>query len=329
MLKKYFLISLIVFVSTVMFSQEVKEKFEPHGNPFVKVFANYHSNFEDVSKMEVKRAYLGYSYHVSEFYSLKMNIDVTSVDYSGKSRYEAFLKIAQLQYKKGKTTVKAGLIPTKQFKVQENFWGYRYIYKSFQDEYKMNASADLGASVDYSIMKNLSVDVIVQNGEGYKDIDPTGTFRGGMGITYKPIKSLILRVYSDVSSKPDVNRANFAGFIGYKFKDKFKLGAEYNMQIGNKFNQEKEYSGISAYTTVFVNKKLNVFARYDLLQSNTLENETDPWHINDNGSGPIAGVEYIAAKGIKISANYRGWQSDVAGSDFESMVYLNFQYSFK
>ena len=340
MLKKSLLLALILFVFTISFSQENKienkkdaitetEEFKPNGRALVKIFANYHTNFAEISKMQIERAYLGYNYNFSENYSAKITLDVTGTDFYGKIRYDVFLKIAQLQYKKNKTTIKVGLIPTKQFKVQEKFWGYRYIMKSFQDIYKMNGSADLGVSLDYKIFDNFCVDVIVQNGEGYKSISTTGTYRGGLGLTYKPVKSLILRVYADLSSKPDVNRSNFAGFIGYKFKKLFKVGAEYNLQIGNKFEQENEYSGISAYTTVYISKKFNVFARYDMLQSNTLENESEPWNIHKNGGGPIAGIEYSPVKGVKVSTNYRGWQSDVAGSEFENMFYLNFEYSFK
>jgi len=340
MLRTYFLLALILFISTISFSQEKKiedkaetvteiEKFKPNGRALVKIFANYHTNFAEISKMQIERAYLGYNYNFSENYSAKITLDVTGTDFYGKLRYDVFLKIAQLQYKKNKTTIKVGLIPTTQFKVQEKFWGYRYIMKSFQDIYRMNGSADLGVSVDYKIFDNFSVDVIVQNGEGYKSIEPTGTYRGGLGLTYLPIKSLIIRVYSDISSMPDVNRVNFAAFIGYKFKKLFKVGAEYNLQIGNRFVQEKEYSGVSAYTTVFISKKFNVFARYDLVKSNTLENDIEPWYIKRNGNGLIAGIEYSPIKGVKVSTNYRGWQSDIASKDFESMFYLNFQYSFK
>ncbi len=338
MLKKYLLFTLIVSVSIVGFSQEnnVKneeksqtETFKPNGGALVKIFANYHTNFNDVSVMQIERAYLGYNYNFSENYSAKITLDVTGTDFYGKKRYDAFLKIAQLQYKKNKTTIKVGLIPTKQFKTQEHFWGYRYLMKSFQDIYKMNGSADLGVSVDYHLFDNLCFDVIIQNGEGYKNISPTGTYRGGLGITYMPVKSLTLRVYSDVSSKPDVNRSNFAGFVGYKFKHKFKIGAEYNLQIGNKFVQEKEYSGISVYTTVFINKKFNVFARYDMLQSNTLEGDAEAWYYKKNGSGPVAGFEYKPVKGVKVSANYRGWQSYNNDVDYENMLYINFEYSFK
>lgn len=314
-----------ILFSLISFGQENTETFKPSGSPFVKIFANYHSNFENTSTMELKRTYIGYGYNLSKEFSIKANIDVT--EDSGK--YIAYLKLAQLQYKKGKTKIKLGLISTTQFKTQEKFWGYRYIYKTFQDKYKFNASADLGASIDYKLIKNLSIDFIVQNGEGYKHVESTETYRGGLGVTYLPIKSLTLRIYSDVSSKPDVNRISVAGFIGYKFKKKLTIAAEYNIQSGNKFKENHDYTGISAYATYIINNKFNLFARYDMLQSNTLENETSPWNVNKNGAGPIAGIEYVPIKGVKISTNYRGWHSDVKDTDFESMVYLNFVYSFK
>ena len=126
--------------------------------------------------------------------------------------------------------IKAGMIPTKQFKVQEEFWGYRYIFKSFQDEYKFNGSADLGMSVDYQLMKNISVDFIIQNGECYKHIKSTGHFREGLGIGFSPVKSLLLRVYTDVTSRGGNNRISYTGFVGYKYRERFKIAVEYLLQ---------------------------------------------------------------------------------------------------
>jgi hypothetical protein len=182
-------------------------------------------------------------------------------------------------------------------------------------------------------MDNLSVDFIVQNGKGYKHVESTGTYRGGMGITFFPVKSLTLRVYSDISSKPDVNRISYAGFMGYKYKKKFRLAAEFNAQTGTTFDSNRGVSGVSVYGTYIIDKKFNIFTRYDFIDYYELSTlavlNPNPWNMEKNGSGPIIGIEYNPVKGVYISTNYRGWQPAISGADYESMVYLNFAFQMK
>ena len=88
-----------------------------------------------------------------------------------------YVKNAQITWKQNGWTLNAGLITTTQFKVQEDFWGKRYVMKSFQDEYKFGSSADLGVSVAYKFNKVVSADVIVANGEGYKKVQVKDVLR--------------------------------------------------------------------------------------------------------------------------------------------------------
>lgn len=80
----------------------------------------------------------------------------------------AYIKNALITYRTGNLTLNGGLISTTQFNMQEKFWGYRYVMKSFQDEYKFGSSADLGISAVYKFADWISADAIVVNGEGYK-----------------------------------------------------------------------------------------------------------------------------------------------------------------
>jgi len=332
-----FLLITFIGLSFSLFSQEEnktvdKPTFKPEGKAIVRVFANYNSNLggnKEVGAfeaMQVKRAYLGYKSTLSENYSIKLVMDVGE----NSGLYRAYLKNADLKYKKNKWTVHIGIIATKQFKVQEKFWGYRYIRKSFQDQYKYNASADLGMSVDYKINNILSVDAIIQNGLGYKLILPTGTYKGGLGLTAK-YKSLLFRLYYDISSKPAANKQNIATFIGYKFKNKFRIGAEYNYQLNNRFIEEHDLFGYSLYTTYIINNKIEVFARYDNSQSNIVEDEGSrldplPWNINRDAQMGMIGLQYKLLEKVKISANYRRVLSSVTDSKSVNWIFLNLEF---
>lgn len=106
-----------------------------------------------------------------------------------------YVKNAQITWKQNGWTLNAGLITTTQFKVQEDFWGKRYVMKSFQDEYKFGSSADLGVSVAYKFNKVVSADVIVANGEGYKKVQVKDGLQYGAGVTLTPVEGLTVRAY--------------------------------------------------------------------------------------------------------------------------------------
>ena len=327
---------LIVFVAFTLnlFSQESKPVFVVDGKPTLKVFANYNSNLggneqvEAKESMQIKRAYLGYKANLSENYSMKITMDVGN----NSGKYSTYLKVAELKYTKDKWTVNVGMIATKQFKVQEKFWGYRYLLKTYQDQYKYNSSADLGLSANYQINKNIGVDAIIQNGEGYKHVDPTGTYRGGFGTTIK-YKPITFRVYYDISAKTDINRQNIATFIGYKFKDKFKIGAEYNYQLNNAFVEDHNMFGYSVYSTFFINPKFEIFSRYDNSASNVIEEEgsrLDPqaWNANKDAQLSVIGLQYKPIKNISVSANYRRYLSAVEDAEGVNWLFLNLEFKF-
>ncbi len=114
------------------------------------------------------------------------------------------------------------MIPTLAYNLQEKLWGYRYIYKSFQDAYNFNPSADLGASVEYSPAKFISLDLSLLNGEGYKRIQADSTFKTTAGITIRPLQWFLLRGYYDMMNHR-YNQTTLALFAGYTYKT-FKAG---------------------------------------------------------------------------------------------------------
>lgn len=161
-MKKSFLTTLaVICIMLFAMSQEHKEAFNPHGKPIIRVFSNFHTTFADgasMSAFELNRVFLGYEYFFSENFSGTVIYDIGNPGV-GKLQMTAFVKNAFLNYKIKNLSVDFGLIPTTQFKVQENFWGYRYLSKVFQDEYEFAASADLGASVAFKFNDILSADV--------------------------------------------------------------------------------------------------------------------------------------------------------------------------
>jgi hypothetical protein len=307
-------------VSNLAFTQN-KEEFKPGGKPSVKIFTNFNSIFSDgenANTFEIKRAYFGYSYNFSKHLSAKILFDFGNPGVGGL-QMTAYLKNAMLTYKQNGITINFGLIGLLQFKVQENAWGYRYVYKSFQDEHKFGSSADIGLTTAYKFNKYLSMDVSLTNGEGYKKIAADSSLRLGFGATINPIKEVTFRAYYDFIEKDDVTQNSLALFAGYTGKG-FNLGAEYNKLINHKNSEGEGLTGLSFYGTVKLNKKWKFFGRYDDLVSNM-----NDWNIYKDGNLIIAGFEFSPVKGIKISPNYQGWNPKDNSKKYMTGIFMNLE----
>ncbi len=319
--------TIVMMVATLLLSAGIfaqsGDEFKPTGKPIIKIFSNYHSTFSDgapVHAFQITRAYFGYQYAFSKNFSGKIILDFGDPGV-GKYQLTAFLKNAYLKYQYKSLSVNFGMIGTKAFKVQEKFWGYRYIYKSFQDEYKFNSSADLGVSVDYKFARFLSADLSILNGKGYKQVKTDSTFKVAMGLTANPIKNLILRVYYDYYDKEEPQQT-MAFFAGYTF-NKFSLGAEYDYQYNHGFIDHEDFYGYSVFASFKANDKWKVFGRYDNLSSEKLENAMNPWNFKEDGQIIIAGFEFNPVKGVKLAPNYKGWIPADCSSSLLHGAYLN------
>ena len=183
-----------VFLTLNSFSQD-----DAKGKVFSTIFWNFNSDFtKDASKknaFELKRVYLGYDYNIDDKLSAKITFDIGK-NTSGSS-YTAFLKTAQIDWSLQKNTkISFGMIGGKQFKYQEKIWGYRYVYKTFQDEHKFGSSADLGVNGEFKLSNNLTFNAFILNGEGYKNIqDDDGYMKVGGNLIYEFKNGLSAKLY--------------------------------------------------------------------------------------------------------------------------------------
>lgn len=302
------------------------QEFTPNGKPSIRVFTNFHStitNGETQSAFEIQRAYLGYEHNFSKTLSGSVILDVGNPGV-GKLDMTAYLKNAFLQYKSGRITANMGMIGLHQFKMQENQWGGRYLYKSFIDEYKMGPSADLGAFLSYEIFPKLSADITIANGEGYKSIQADSVLKYSFGATVLPINGLSVRASYDRMglSAPQQTISLYAGYT----ISKVKLGAEYIQQLNHNMNAQEDLNGVSFYGS-YTHKKIRFFGRFDQLGSTRLSGSADPWNLNKDGNLVIAGVEFNPAKGIMLTPNYQLWMPADGGSNI-NIAYLSLQIKF-
>ena len=318
---KVILAGLIACIGITAQAQDAKVE-EPKGKAIVQVFGNFHSGFganNDDRGFELERSYLGYEYKLGDGLSVKGVMDIgKSSDVSDYQRI-AYIKNALVSWKKGNFTLNGGLISTTQFNFQEKFWGYRYIMKSFQDQYKFGNSADLGISASYKFADWVSADAIIVNGEGYKKVQKNDGLNYGLGVTLTPVKGFQVRLYGGLNEsgqegKDDI--VNMVAFTGYKC-EKFTIGAEYNyMQNASNKNDADQY-GYSVFASAKVSKKAEVYARFDELYSK------NDWNIAKDEQAAIIGAQFKLGKYVKVAPNFKMNKPKADGADNKYSAYVS------
>ena len=323
---KFILAGILACIGITAQAQDAKVE-EPKGKAIVQVFGNFHSGFGETNNdrgFELERSYLGYEYKLVDGLSVKGVMDIgKSSDVSDYQRI-AYIKNAMVSWKKGNFTLNGGLISTTQFNFQEKFWGYRYIMKSFQDEYKFGSSADLGLSASYKFADWVSADAIIVNGEGYKKIQKNDGLNYGLGLTLTPVKGFQVRLYGGLNEsgqdgKSDV--VNMAAFAGYKC-DRFTIGAEYNHMLNASNTKGNDQFGYSAFASVKVAKNADIYARFDDLYSK------NDWNISKDEQAAIIGAQFKLGKYVKVAPNFRMSMPKADGAKNEYSAYVNCYFGF-
>lgn len=326
MKKMVILAGLLACICITAQAQDAKTA-EPKGKAIVQVFGNFHAGFgqqNDDRGFELDRSYFGYEYNFGNGLSAKAVMDIGKSKQVDDYHRIAYIKNAMVSWKKGGLTLNGGLISTTQFNFQEKFWGYRYIMKSFQDEYKFGSSADLGISVAYKFADWISADAIIVNGEGYKKIQINDGLNYGLGVTLTPVKGFQMRLYGGLNESGDKekkNIANFAAFAGYKH-DKFTVGAEYNHMWNAGYVDNANQYGYSVFASVNAAKFVELYARFDDLYSN------DDWNIAKDERAAILGAQFKVGKYVKIAPNFRMSMPKAAGAKNGYSAYVNCYFGF-
>ena len=302
-------------------AQDVQKE-EYKGKAIIQVFGNFNTSFsneENSLGFALERSYIGYEYALGKELSIKAVMDVGKSSAVDDYHRIAYIKNAQVSWKKGNLTLNGGLISTTQFNFQEKFWGYRYIMKSFQDQCKFGSSADLGISVAYKFANWVSADAIIVNGEGYKKIQVNNGLNYGLGVTLNPFKGFQIRVYgglNDSEEKQKKSIINLAAFAGYRHEN-FYIGAEYNHMWNAAHTDNANQYGYSVFGSVRVANFADIYARFDDLYSN------NDWNITKDERAAILGAQFKLGKYVKIAPNFRMNIPKADDANYTYSAYIN------
>ncbi len=351
-LQRELLLSLTILIYHATSFSQSDTVFKPGGKIILQVFdRTIYNATSGTYGMYINRAFLGYSYQFASKWSGTIVIDAgnptvfgnlqvkdttgtnmeTSYLYNEGSVYTSFLKFAFIEYNPAKTIkIQAGGILQNHYITQEKFWGYRFVLQTFQDLYFKTPSSDMGIIAYFTPVELVSIDAAITNGDGMRfNRSSWGNPKFAGGITVTPVKGLTLRAYYD-NYKGNVapNTANqqlFSIFTGYKFRNRFRIGAEYNYHKNHNHIAGQDLYGPSIYGSYLINKKLDFFARIDLLQSNITEDNPDQWNFQKDGQLYMGGISYYPVKGISLSLSYQGWNPQDQ-TTFISNIALCFEF---
>ena len=315
--------TLLLFAGITCNAQVANDK--PGGTAIVQIFTNFHSGFgatNDDRGFELDRSYLGYEYSFGKGVSIKGVMDIGQSRDVDDYHHIAYIKNALVKWNIGRFTLTGGMIGTTQFSYQEKFWGYRYIYKSFQDQYRFGSSADLGISASYSFAPWIEADVVIANGEGYKVVQVDDGLLYGLGTTIKPFKGMSFRLYAGLNEgvKGEKDIVNYAMFAGYEHKY-FSFAVEYNIMRNNRRVEGQNLYGFSMYAHGTLNSWLDIYARTDGLMS------SNDWNKDNDEVTVLAGAEFKLGKHIRIAPNFRMAVPAADGAENRYSAYLSCSFA--
>lgn len=309
------------------------------GTPSVKIFSNFNYDMsaeegeEPFKEFEIKRSYLGYSYTIDDEFSTKIIFDIGSN--SSGSAYTAFLKIASLKWSASDNlNLNFGMVGAKNFKFMEKAWGKRYIYKSLQDQQKWASAADIGMTVDYSLNNNITIDMQILNGDGYKQVQGSdGLMRGAAGITYR-MGNISIRASRDMKPRTSYGESDkmqtISTIAGVYNISKITMGGEYNIKENTNNVLDNTKTGMSVYGDYKLNDLYSLFGRYDTMGSKDADG--NQWNLSEDGNLTIFGIQRKMAKGVTVAVNMQTWGDATAEgaekAEKDSALYINLEYKF-
>lgn len=330
-MKKTILLLFLIFTTFCTVFSNPTDTTKITGKPLFLIYSNFHQGISEAaneSNFDVKRAYLGYDFNLNNGFKGFIKIDIGTPDDNSQYsliRRDAYLRNVGMSYSLDNFLLSFGIVDNQQHKTQEKFWGKRYLFKSIIDEYSFLSSTDLGFNFKYKFNKKLSIEGGMMNGEYLNLQNGFLKYVYNIGIDYSPIDQIKLKLHSSYTGK--INDIITSGlFIGVKPIPNLRLGAEIVSHTEFKDTDIFWEYAYNAFAVYDLNKKINIFARYDVLSSNIPNGYSTPYNLANNGTAIIGGVEYILNSNVRASLNYQDWYPMAANMKNTAYIYINLEF---
>jgi len=273
---------------------------------------------DDSTAFNFQRQYFGYGGDISDKVSYKILFDVGRTELD--PRLNVYLKKAQINYKSSLGKFNFGLIGMNTYAVQESNWGYRFIEKSAIDKNGFSATADIGVGFSRSLIDNLNLSLLFVNGEGFKKPQGDKYHKIAFNATYGEgnlnkndgYNAGLVYTTENTDTTATTMTSLFGGFAGMGLR----LGGEYDMlTIGS-----VESNIISVSANYAVRDKIDIFARYDMVDDNDDANKNGENYL-------VTGIVLTCDGGISVAPNVRMITNE-DDSESSTEYKVNFQFKF-
>jgi hypothetical protein len=324
-MKKILFTLIIIFPSCLMLNSQT---IISQGKPVAEIFTDFHYSIDDTSKMTgfgMSRAHLGYHYTPEGDFSALIMINIGTpedlADGSVPKRY-AFFREASIAYKKEKVTVNFGMVSTRYADFQQGFWGKRYLGPEYQAAYGYGSVADLGVVVDYRLSDLLKFDASLLNGKGYTNIQVDNSLKTAFGLNFSTSNNIFIRLYGDLMRTQGVLQNTLIGFAGIR-NSIFSIGVEGSHKTNLDLTKGHDVWGLSSTASIFLNKKTEIFARYDYAASVKVPEEVLHWDYLKDATYFIGGIQRTLNDYLQIALNYRRTNPYNPGQKTTNAIYVN------
>ncbi len=274
------------------------------------------SGNKDLNGFKLRRLYFTYDKPLTESFSMRFRLEVDESANASNGKIGTFVKDAYLKWKgifSGSDMI-FGIQPSPAYEVSEDIWGYRSIEKTIMDLRGVVGSRDQGIALQGNVLQDGMVRYKAMYANGSGNNPETNKYKRYYGrVEVVPMKDLVVTVYADLNAKNPIstpagslgnNTMTYAGFVGYKQKDKFTVGLEGYMQsTDNGYVQAGSYSsrsglGISAFGTLTLDPTMTLLGRVDSYDPNTDGNAK-----GDSRLFGIAGLDWHPEGSVSIIPN--------------------------
>lgn len=309
-MKKSILVVLMVLIglgalTSLSFGDDIKGYIIPE---YYSV-ASHHSGEEGIEGQHgfwVRRVYFGYNTNLGDGWSARVRFEMNSPAYE-KATLNPYVKNLHLKKKLGGgASLLVGIMEPPSFNKIEKFWGLRFVEKTAPDFFKLASSRDFGIALDGKTKNGLVYTVMYGNYSSNKgESDKGKAVYGRIGWETKTMYLEANGHFAASGSKDITYLTAFGGFKG----GWGRVGVGYHNFSIKPEGEDSESTGvISAFGAVKLNKKGEIFARYDHF--------TDFGYKNIGSYVPvpsadyksrflIAGLNYKIHKNINISPNVK------------------------
>ena len=314
MKKQYllFFFSVVLLFGAVNVNAQVKFSGLMFGDYFYNAAA-WDSTKKDFNGFQFRRIYITNDYTISDNFSTRFRLeaDQSSGSNTAGGKVGVMVKDAWLKWKdifSGSDLI-FGISPTPAFDVSEGAWGHRYLEKTIMDLDGIVPSRDFGVDLKgkFDDKGTAKYWVKVGNGKGNAPEDNKDKRVYGL-LEFDPSPELLITVYGDYASNPQVNKKDVnafvgAGFINFREKGKFSIGLEgflRSQQNSNPVGSLGTLSSIGVSVWVYANlsEKAQIVGRFDMYDPNT-ESKSD----KDGKNLILAGIQFNPVEHVSITPN--------------------------